>query len=142
MFTKIEALGFRSLRYICQPLGPFHVLVGPNASGKTTFLDVIAFLGQLVAEGLDAAVGDRTKNFQDLVWERSGDRFELAVEAAIPDDRQKKLTDQELTIIRYEISVGVDPKTGEVSLLGEKALLKARSTENCPPRNGLFPMQP
>jgi predicted ATPase len=33
MITRIEALGYRCLRYISQPLGPFHVLVGPNASG-------------------------------------------------------------------------------------------------------------
>jgi hypothetical protein len=31
------------------------------------FLDVIAFLGHLVTEGLDKAVGDRTRNFQDLL---------------------------------------------------------------------------
>ena len=36
--------------------GPFYVLVGPNASGKTTFLDVVGFLGKLVAEGPEAAV--------------------------------------------------------------------------------------
>ena len=45
--TRIEALGFRSLRYVSQRLGPFHVLVGPNASGKSAFLDVLAFLGDL-----------------------------------------------------------------------------------------------
>jgi predicted ATPase len=48
MITLVEALNYRCLRYIRQPLGPFHVLVGPNASGKTTFLDVIAFLERLV----------------------------------------------------------------------------------------------
>ena len=36
MIRLIEALNFRCLRYARQPLGPFHVLVGPNASGKTT----------------------------------------------------------------------------------------------------------
>ena len=42
--TRIEALGFRSLRYVSQRLGPFRVLVGPNASGKSAFLDVPCFL--------------------------------------------------------------------------------------------------
>jgi AAA15 family ATPase/GTPase len=59
MITLVEALGYRSLRYISQPLGPFHVLVGPNASGKTTFLDVIAFLGRLVSDGVEAATSYR-----------------------------------------------------------------------------------
>lgn len=39
MITLIEALNYRCLRYISRPLESFHVLVGPNASGKTTFLD-------------------------------------------------------------------------------------------------------
>ncbi|WP_343425272.1 AAA family ATPase [Candidatus Amarolinea dominans] len=33
-----------------QHLGPFQVLIGPNASGKSTFLDVIAFLADVVRE--------------------------------------------------------------------------------------------
>jgi predicted ATPase len=73
VITLIEALNFRCLRYIRRPLGPFHILVGPNASGKTTFLDVVAFLGQLVSEGLEAAVGARSQNFEDLVWRRSSE---------------------------------------------------------------------
>jgi predicted ATPase len=81
MITRIEALNYRCLRYVRQPLGPFHVLVGPNASGKTTFLDVVALLGRLVSDGLEAAIGERTQNFQDLVWGRSGQRFDLAIEA-------------------------------------------------------------
>ena len=54
--TRIEALGFRSLRYVSQRLDPFHVLVGPNASGKSTFLDVLAFLGDLQRADLRQAI--------------------------------------------------------------------------------------
>ncbi len=79
MIRLIEALDFRCLRYINQHLDRFLVLVGPNASGKTTFLDVVAFLGQLVSDGLEPAVNERTQNFQDLVWQRYEDSFELAV---------------------------------------------------------------
>lgn len=41
MISLIEAKGYRCLRYVRQALGDFHVLVGSNASGKTTFLDVV-----------------------------------------------------------------------------------------------------
>ncbi|MDI6709287.1 MAG: ATP-binding protein [Bacillota bacterium] len=122
MITLIEALNFRCLRYVKQPLGRFHVLVGPNASGKTTFLDVVAFLGQLVSDGLDAAISERTQNFQDLVWGRSGDSFELAVEARIPDDRRLLLSGQSYDTIRYE--VGLANEQGETVIYAEKALLK------------------
>ena len=68
MITLVEALNFRSLRHVRQPLGRFHVLVGPNATGKTTFLDVPAFLGRLVSDGLEAALTDRTQIRTSRTW--------------------------------------------------------------------------
>lgn len=112
MITLIEAKNFRCLRYIRQPLGQFHVLVGPNATGKTTFLDVIAFLGRLVPDGLKTAVGERTQNFQDLLWGRSGNGFELAIEAAIPEDRRQMLGDNSCLFAGIYRSVS-DRRAGE-----------------------------
>jgi len=125
MITLIEALGYRCLRYIRQPLGPFHVLVGPNASGKTTFLEVIAFLGRLVSEGIDAAVAERTQNFYDLVWHREGKQFELAVEAAIPEALRALLRRAEFDTVRYEVAIGIDTETQELSLHDETVILIA-----------------
>jgi predicted ATPase len=143
MITLIEALNFRCLRYIRQPLGPLHVLVGPNGSGKTTFLDTLAFLGRLVGGGLEAAVCERTENFQDLVWGRSRGRFELAVEVRIPEDRRARLVNKDFETIRYETSVGIDAATEEVAILSERALLKPSQTA---PEKGLqrelFPFLP
>ena len=124
MITRIEVLNYRCLRYIRQDLGPFHVLVGPNASGKTTFLDVIAFLGRLVSDGPEAAVVERTQNFQDLVWGRRGDRFELAIEAAIPDHLKGPFEARGLRTVRYEVAIGLNPQVSEIEILGEKVLLK------------------
>jgi len=39
--TRVEALRYRCLRFTRQAVKPFQLLVGPNASGKSTFLDVI-----------------------------------------------------------------------------------------------------
>lgn len=128
MLTLIEALRFRSLQYVSQPLGPFHVLLGPNASGKTTFLDVVAFLGRLVSNGPEAAVIERTQNFHDLVWNRFGDDFELAVEAKIPDERRPQL-DKPYDFVRYEVKVGLDPATLEVGILAEKLFFKSSKEE-------------
>lgn len=127
MITLVETLNFRCLRYIHQPLGPFHILVGPNASGKTTFLDVISFLSKLVSDGLDAAISDRASSFQDLVWERSGNRFELALEAKIPDAVLSKIVNQNQVYdtIRYEIAIGIDKETEQTGILEEKVILKS-----------------
>src|SRR5258708_2885345 len=124
MIRLIEALNYRCLRYVRQPLGAFQVLVGPNASGKTTFLDVVGVLGRLVSDGLEATISDRTENFQDLVWGRQFDQFELAVEAIIPEDRKAQLKNKPYDTIRYEVRIGLDPKTHEVGIQEEKAWLK------------------
>jgi predicted ATPase len=141
MITLVEALNFRSLRHVRQPLGRFHVLVGPNATGKTTFLDVPAFLGRLVSDGLEAALTDRTQNIEDLVWQRSGTSFQLAIEARIPDDKRLLLANPALDTIRYEVEIGIHHETQETAILGEKGILKAAIADS-PAQRTLFPQQP
>ena len=113
--TRIEALGFRSLRYVSQPLGPFHVLVGPNASGRSAFLDVLAFLGDLQRVGVQQAIAGnealdvplRAVDPQHLTWMRRGSTFELAVEATIPDELRERLKDRRAGTCRYEVVIDV-----------------------------------
>lgn len=141
MITQIEALNYRCLRYIRQDLGPFHVLVGPNASGKTTFLDVIAFLGRLVTDGPLAAIGERTQNLEDLVWGRDGDRFELAIEAAIPDYLRRELDDDRYRTVRYEVALGRLSNNEPIGLCEERLFLKTSAERPpSPPRD--FPAAP
>ncbi len=126
MITLVEALNFRCLRTISRPMDDFHVLVGPNASGKTTFLDVVALLGDLVSGGIEKAIGERTANFQDLTWRREGDGFELAIEARIPEELRAKLrSSEELDTVRYEVALGLDTESQEIQLRAEAAILKA-----------------
>jgi Predicted ATPase len=143
MIRLVEVLGYRCLRYIRQPLGPFHILVGPNASGKTTFLDVINFVGQLVSEGLDAALDERTANFQDLVWNRENDFFEIAIEAEIPGGVREILRGKPWDTIRYQLRIGVHPETQAVSILDESVLLKTWEKPRLAPLPlSLFPTEP
>ena len=127
MITLVEALNYRCLRYVSRPLGPFHILVGPNASGKTTFLDVVGFLRDLVSEGLDDAVSSRTRNPQDLLFLRQGDRFELALEARIPDELGERTARPDLDTARYEVAVGFDGTRRQFELKTERFLLKGRA---------------
>jgi predicted ATPase len=146
MITRIQALNFRSLRYIDQLLSPFHVLVGPNASGKTTFLDVVAFLGDFVSEGLDFAVDKRTQNLSDLIWAGKYDgekkeSFELAIEASILPNIQSKFSGMVYETIRYEVAIGINDKTKENSVLAEKVILKKQASSEYydSPQQDLFP---
>ena len=139
MIRRIEALNFRCLRYVCQDLEPFNVLVGPNASGKTTFLDVVAFLGDLVSDGLEKAIENRTSDPLDLVWKRSGNSFELAIELVIPETRRKKIKEQNFDVCRYEVSIGTDNDTGETAILAEKVVLMKSSRIKALKQRELFP---
>ncbi len=141
MITLIEALNYRCLRYISRPLKPFHVLVGPNASGKTTFLDVVAFLQDLISDGLEAALENRTRNPRELLFRREGDRFELAIETRIPNELRNLTARPELGTARYEIAIGFDESNRQLEFKGEKFLLKEDRVVN-PEQRLLFPALP
>lgn len=145
--TRIEALGYRSLRYVSQRLGPFHVLVGPNASGKSTFLDVVGFLGDMLRGGVAAAVqGDprfgiplRAPDGKHLTWMRRRDRFELAIEVAIPEERLARIKNGRPDVCRYEVAIDV---AGPLRISAETLWLKCEEPETSPRQRTLFPEPP
>jgi len=123
MFTRIQALRFRCLRSVDQELGRFVTLVGPNASGKTTFLDVIALLGDLMRNGGKVAdtVLERSADFEKLLWMGQGSSFQLAVEAALPRDVLDGMAEdfQQFTRVRYELEIGMDREENLIVLQHE-----------------------
>lgn len=120
MFTRIEARRFRSLKAVEQDIGAFRALVGPNGSGKTTFLDVVAFLGDLMRNRGDVrkTVFDRSFNYQKLLWLEHGSDFQLAVEAQIPDDVRASMAEekQRFCHVRYQIQIGLGESSQQVGL--------------------------
>ncbi len=137
MLTRIEALNFRCLRYVSRSLDPFHVLVGPNASGKTTFFDIVGFVSRLLQDGLESAINHVTPDPLDLVYGRSGNQFELAIEAAIPDAITRH-TQADYSRIRYELAVFV-PENGHPEIHSERVLFVNESEPRGLERT-LFPM--
>lgn len=136
MITLIEALNFRCLRHVRQTLGRFHVLVGPNASGKTTFLDLVSFLGDLVTHGPEEAIRARTQNFVDLLWGRQGDSFQVAIEARLPD--RLIPSGSNCDTIRYEVHIGQDADRNELGIWTE--IVRLMTHEDAKPRQAsLFP---
>ena len=109
MIRRFQALNYRCLRYVDIRLDRFHVLVGPNASGKSTLFDALDFLGDLMRDGLEFAVDWRSPNFRDLVWNRPKEspRFELAVEFDVPQDIRSQLpATRDYQTFRYEVAIG------------------------------------
>ena len=124
MITLVEALNYRCLQYVRRPLQPFHVLVGSNASGKTTFFDAVGFLGDLLSKGLDAAVEARTCNPRELLFRGRGDKLELAVEARIPDELRRLSARPELDTARYRVVAGFGETDACFDLKAETLTLK------------------
>ena len=139
MIKLIEARHYRCLRYVRRELGAFQILVGPNASGKSTFLDVVALLGDLLRNGRAAAVRARSPNIQNLVWMEGWGPIKLAVELEIPEERRSRLLQNGHVRARYEVALGPDLK-GELSILGENLWLKAVDpSRRTPTQRNLFP---
>jgi len=111
------------LKYISQPLDNFHVLVGANASGKTTFLDAISFIADLVVQGVDYAITQRTQNYVDLTFAGRGGDIELAIEMEIPVEQASLLPEEKFDRIRYEVRLGLTSETHEHAIKEERVLL-------------------
>lgn len=126
MIRLLEVRNFRMLASNRVSLNPFQVLVGPNATGKTTFLDVLQFIADLLELGVVEAVRQRAPNFFDLCFDPAQPvaialELELASTGEILRHIREigpyKLTSQgysgaESHLLRYEIEIGIDGYEG------------------------------
>lgn len=147
MLRRVQILNYRCLRYVDVRLDHFRLLVGANASGKTTFMDALAFVGDLVSDGLEEAVVKRTRNFQDLVWNRPKDEaslgFELALEFEIPEKLQERLPrGKRFGCFRYEVKIGIEEESRQLAILRERGTLRPAETPKPQARPQLFPAPP
>ncbi len=146
MIHSIEIRGFRIIHYANVTLSPFQVLVGPNASGKTTFFEAVNLVRDILHLGLEKAVmGDRRAGITgravdplDLTWMRKGEPVEIAINAILPERVKHELNDK-YAACRYELSLDL---TGTPVLRQEAFLLLRHVPEIAPRREMLFPIAP
>ncbi len=138
MIRLIEAKGYKCLRYVRQLLEPFQILVGSNASGKSTFLDVVSFIQDILSHDLETAIRKRARTLRELTWQGSGEPIELAVELELPEP----LVETHPThYLRYEVQIESSAE-GTFSITGENLWLIDRakvSQRNGAPQRSLFP---
>lgn len=150
MIKLIEAKNYRSLKYISRPMENFHVLVGANATGKSTFLDVIKFISDIVNYGIDKAInGDdnilssRASYIDELTFAGKGGDIEFAIEVSLPDNIVNLFNGRNFTAIRYEITIGKQENANENAIKKERVtLLSINSkvdTEKSPQGRLIFP---
>ncbi len=128
IISRVQVLNYGCLRYVDVPLDRFHVFIGPNASGKSTLMDAIKFVSDVVRDGVEAACRARTANFVDLVWGRptnpNEQRFEIALEFALPEEVRAMMPESRpYTIFRYEIVISPNPESGRLQLTEEAGTL-------------------
>jgi len=148
VLTRIEALNYRSLRYISQRVSPFQTLVGPNGSGKSTFLDVVGFLGDMLRvgplkaiQGEGVSVPQRASDPSHLCWMRVGGSFELAVEMEIPAVRLEKLSNGKAKRARYEVRIEAGGESAGVRLAIETFwLIPTANDDTADPERASFPL--
>lgn len=107
MIKLIEALYYKGFKYILIDLSNYNILVGPNASGKSSLLDIFTFLKDVLTENPRAAVEKRSARFKELVWNQERDYFELVLEFQIPTDKSRRYK-----FARYEIALAQNETNG------------------------------
>lgn len=127
MITRIEAHNYRCFPALSVELGRYHVLAGANGAGKTTFLDIPVFIGDMIrARRVLTAVLGRQENrraaraaaLTDLLHKGDGDAISFALEARLPADVEAVLGDTSMaplgrpvpTHLRYELRLEVTPR--------------------------------
>ncbi|MBT9160668.1 MAG: ATP/GTP phosphatase [Dehalococcoidia bacterium] len=85
MIGKIRITNYKSLRNVDIELGKFNVLVGPNASGKSNFLDSLAFLSETAQNPITAAFSPRG-GFKRVVFGGDKGGIEFCLEIALDEE--------------------------------------------------------
>ncbi len=110
MIVGISIKNFKGIREVSNlPLSRFHVLVGPNGVGKTTFLDAIDFVRDCLAQSPVSAVESRhITDFNDLTWMRHGGTIEIELWL----DLAGQLPALSESLVNYKLAIKLDQKLG------------------------------
>ena len=141
MIRRIQVLHYRGIKYIDVKLSNFQILIGPNASGKSTFLDVINLVRDILNDGLRPAIEKRSSRFDELIYNQQGNGFEIAFELEIPEDIKQKLENKDYSFVRYEISLQLDNEKGFIINNENVWLIKELSKEKEVIQLTIFPAE-
>lgn len=138
MFRKVEIRHYKCLKRITIDLNAFNVLIGPNASGKSTLLDIFGFLRDTLNNDVEMAVRRRATSLQETIWQQKMalQGFEIAVEADIPPEKRLNGFDR----VRYEVEIGLSEE-GSIVVRTENLWLIPPTPISPPRQNALFPAE-
>jgi predicted ATPase len=110
MIVGLTIRNFKGIREIAHlSLSAFHVLIGPNGVGKTTFLDAIDFVRDCLTHSPVAAVESRhIADFNDLTWLRQGGVIEIELWL----DLSQQWPDLSDSLLNYRLAIRQDARLG------------------------------
>jgi len=135
---RVQYQLFKAFFYLDREIKNFHILIGPNASGKSTFLEGIELIGKFSQNPINDVIEEVAEgDFLSLIHNRAYDSLALAFEFELGEEHIKYL--QKATkkswnkpkggdavapdIARYEIKFKLDNKKNEIALDHESLLL-------------------
>lgn len=123
MITRIRIRNFRSFRNTTVNLKPFNVLVGPNDSGKSNFLDAFNVLRRMMLGKLGDVFSGPFRSFNVILFQGSQSKVIcFHVEGTARTDPKKKP-------FKFEYSIEVSPdKEGVLRLDTESLRIMSESS--------------
>ena len=79
IITRLIVKNYRSLADIDLELAPLTVLVGRNGTGKGNIVDVLRFVRDALAHGLDSAIMDRHGMNAIRRWSPDGTAYDVSI---------------------------------------------------------------
>lgn len=123
---RIQISGYKSLKDIDIDLAPLVVLFGPNASGKSNFIDALQILGRLVSRStLSDALSEPLRGYpiEQFAFPQGGLEALLSRERADFTISAEFETGRPRTPYRYGVTVGIRPASGVLTVSAESLIL-------------------
>lgn len=138
MLNRIRIRGFKSLVDVDVELAPLVVLLGPNAAGKSNFLEALLLLSRMVmqrtlAEAFEGGVrGHPAEAFRLPPGGLPGLLGQATAELSIEAD----LSCADGTRLQYRVGVALEPRTGALTIVDEHL---TRLRQDGTPRKDFLP---
>ncbi len=110
--SSLQVENYGPLRSLTAEVAPFTVMIGRNATGKSTFMDSLGFVSDCLEHGVQGALERRCRRVEELFWRGNGRAFSFAFEFRLPP-RKYLPRDPRLEIARYELSIGSTEPPGD-----------------------------
>ena len=111
MLKRIQIGSYKCIRNADVQVDSFNMLIGNHNSGKSSFLDALCFLKDILIYDVERAVRKRAECLRELIWQNDEDRqIEIALEAQHPESPRLHL--------RYEVAIGLD-RQGAIGIHAE-----------------------